>query len=504
MEVHMCAVAISPGVYSTEVDFSLYAPRLASTICAMVGSSSKGPTDERTLITDEGTLIETFGPPSTDHPSLYAAQQYLKSGRNLWFVRVANYDSTASGALKSGVNNAVSMQASSSGSWGDNLKVIVADSVGAGYQIRITYNNVVVEKKDGVLVGNANAGDQRYIETQFATSLYVVFNDSGTYTTLTPGTYSLAGGLDGSPASESDIIGTTVGNTSTGLQLFRNDEAVDINMILAPGRWERSIVNELADIAEARGDCMAIVDPPQGLTVQQVVDWHNGQLTGNPDYLTAAINSSYAALYWAWLQVYDSFNDQEVWTAPSGVAARIWAYSDGVSEPWFAPAGLVRGNPTNLLDLEHSPSQGERDYMYGYPGHNVNPFVNFVRDGITLWGQKTLQRAPTSLDRINVRRMLLYARKVIATAVRYLVFEPNDSITWLRFKQLVQPFLRNIATRRGISDFRVICDETTNTPYYIDQNVMRGNVLIKPTKAAEIIEIQYTLLPTGAVFEEFA
>ena len=139
-----------------------------------------------------------------------------------------------------------------------------------------------------------------------------------------------------------------------------------------------------------------------------------------------------------------------------------------------------------------------------YPGHNVNPFVNFVRDGITCWGQKTLQRAPTSLDRINVRRMLTYARKVIATAVRYLVFEPNDDITWLRFRQLVEPFLRDIASRRGISDFRVICDSTTNTPYYIDQNVMRGKVLIKPTKAAEIIEISYTLLPTGAVFEEFA
>jgi len=502
----MCAVAISPGVYSTEVDFSLYAPRLASTICAMVGSASKGPTDERTLITDEGTLIETFGPPSSDHPAIYAAQQYLKSGRNLWFVRVANYDTTAAGALRDGGDtaNAVTLQASSSGSWGNSLRVIVEASTGTGYRITITYNNVVVEKKDGVLVGSANAGDQRYIETQFATSLYVAFSDSGSYTTLKVGTYTMAGGTDGAPADDSDIIGTTVGNTSTGLQLFRDSEAVDINMILAPGRWEKTVVNELLDIAEFRGDCMAIVDPPQGLTVQQVVDWHNGQLTGNSAYLTAAINSSYAALYWAWLQIYDSFNDLEVWTAPSGVAARIWAYSDGVSEPWFAPAGLVRGNPTNLLDLEHSPSLGERDYMYGYPGHNVNPFVNFIRDGITLWGQKTLQRAPTSLDRINVRRMLLYARKVIATAVRYLVFEPNDSITWLRFKQLVQPFLRNIATRRGITDFRVICDETTNTPYYIDQNVMRGKVLIKPTKAAEIIEIQYTLLPTGAVFEEFA
>ena len=500
------AVAVSPGVYSKEVDFSLYAPRLASTICAMVGTASRGATDERTLITDGGTLIETFGPPSSDHPAIYAAQQYLKSGRNLWFVRVANYDATAQGALRDGGDtaNAVAVQAASSGGWANAVRVVVAASVGAGYDFTITVNGVTAERKNGVLIGSANENDQRYIETQFANSLYVVFTDTGSYTTLKVGTYALTGGDDGSSVTNGDIIGTTVGNTSTGLQLFRNDEIVDINMLLAPGRWERSIVNELAELAETRGDCMAIIDPPSGLTVQQVVDWHNGQLTGNPEYLTAAINTSYAALYWAWLQIYDSFNDLEVWTAPSGVAARIWAYSDSVSEPWFAPAGFVRGKPTNILDIEHSPSLGERDYMYGYPGHNVNPFVNFVRDGITCWGQKTLQRAPTSLDRINVRRMLTYARKVIATAVRYLVFEPNDDITWLRFRQLVEPFLRDIASRRGISDFRVICDSTTNTPYYIDQNVMRGKVLIKPTKAAEIIEISYTLLPTGAVFEEFA
>jgi len=500
----MCAVAVSPGVYTTEIDFSLYAPRLASTICAMVGSASRGPTDERMLITDEGTLTETFGPPSSDHPALYAAQQYLRSGRNLWFVRVSSYDAKASGAIRNVPNtaNAVDIEAASSGSWANNLKVVVAADVGSGYRVSVYYNNILVEKKNGVLVGAANVSSPNYIETQFANSLYVVFSDTGAYTTLKEGTSTLTGGLDGA-ADDSDIVGTTIGNTSTGMQLFRNDELVDVNMLLCPGRWEKSVIGAMIDLCESRADCMAIVDPPSGLTVQQVVDWHNGQLTGHADYLTAAPNSSYAALYWSYVQVYDSYNDQYVWIAPSGPAARTWAYNDSVSEPWFAPAGLIRGNRPGWLDLEHSPSLGERDYMYGYPGHNVNPFVNFVRDGITLWGQKTLQRAPTALDRINVRRMLLYARKVIATAVRYLVFEPNDSITWLRFRMLVEPFLRNIATRRGIYDFRVVCDATTNTPYYIDQNVMRGKLLIKPTKAAEIIEIEFTLLPTGAEFDEF-
>ena len=499
------SIAVSPGVYASILDYSNYIPRLASTICAMIGSASRGPTDERTLVTDVGSFTETFGPPSSDHPMMYAAQQYLASGRQLWIVRVANYDVTATGALRDGTNvaNAVAMSASSSGSWADDLSVVVAAATGTGYDISIRYQGVTVEVKRGVLIGTANSGSERYIETQFANSLYVAFSDNGGYTTLRAGTYTLTGGDDGAPADDSDIVGTTVGNTSTGMQLFANPEIVDVNMILAPGRWEKTVVNALLALAEARGDCMAIVDPPQGLTVQQVVDWHNGQLTGNADYLASAINTRYGALYWPWLQVYDSYNDQELYTAPSGVAARVWAYSDSVSEPWFAPAGLVRGHPLGVLDIEHSPTLGERDYMYGQPGNNVNPFVNFIHDGITCWGQKTLQRASTALDRINVMRMLLYARKVISTAVRYLVFEPNDPVTWLRFRQLVEPFLRNIATRRGLYDFRVVCDATTNTAYYIDQNTMRGKILLKPTKAAEIIDISFVLTPTGASFQAF-
>lgn len=499
------SVAVSPGVYSQIWDFSNYVPRLASTICAMVGSASRGATDERTLITDAGTLTETFGPPSSDHPAIYAAQQYLKSGRQLWFVRVANYDATATGAIRDSgdVANAVSISAASSGSWGDDVSVVVSAATGTGYDIQVKYNGVPVEIKRGVLVGTANASDQRYIETQFANSLYVAFTDSGTYTALDVGTYTLSGGDDGTSVSDSDIIGTTVGNTSTGLQLFTDQDSIDINMILAPGRWQKAVVNELLSIAEARGDTMAIVDPPQGLTVQQVVDWHNGSLTGNSDYLTAAINSWYGALYWAWLEIFDSYNDVDVFVPPSGVAARVWAYSDSVSEQWFAPAGLVRGHPQGILDLEHSPSLGERDYMYGQPGNNVNPFVNFTHDGITCWGQKTLQRASTALDRVNVARMVIYARKVISTAVRYLVFEPNDSITWLRYRQLVEPFLRNIASRRGLYDFRVICDSTTNTAYYIDQNVMRAKLLLKPVKSAEILEQDIILTPTGASFSDF-
>lgn len=471
----------------------------------MVSSASRGPTDTPTLITDEGTLHETFGIPSSNHYGIYAAEQYLREGRNLWFVRVGLYDVTASGAILGGdgVANAVTFVASSSGSWANTYRIIVEADLGSGYRISVYDGLVLKERKTGVLVGTVNAASDRYIETQFANSLYVTFTDGGAYTSLLASTNLFSGGDDGAPVDDSDIVGTTVGNTSTGLQCFANAETIDVNMIACPGWWQRSVVGAMITLCESRGDCIALIDPPYGLTVQQVVDWHNGDLAGNVDYLTAAPNSSYAAVYWPWIQVYDGFNDAYVWIPPSGTAARIYTHTDAVTEPWFAPAGLVRGNPAGLLDLEHSPTLGERDYMYGRPGHCVNPFVNFATDGITLWGQKTMQRAPTALDRVNVRRMLLYARKVIATATRYLVFEPNDWVTWRRFRMLVEPFLNNIMSRRGLYDFRVVCDETTNTPYYIDQNVMRGKILMQPTKAAEIIEIEFTLLPTGASFDEF-
>jgi phage tail sheath protein FI len=183
--------------------------------------------------------------------------------------------------------------------------------------------------------------------------------------------------------------------------------------------------------------------------------------------------------------------------------ARLAADTDQNDEVWFAFAGLLRGRLLGALDVEYSPVQGERDYMYS-GGNAVNPIVSFPVDGICLFGQRTLQRASTALDRINVRRMLLYARKVIASAVRYLVFEPNDLMTWIRFVDLVSPYLRSIKARRGLEDFRVVCDETTNTPDRINNNDMVGKLFLKPTKTAEMIELEFTLLPTGATFEEFS
>jgi len=246
---------------------------------------------------------------------------------------------------------------------------------------------------------------------------------------------------------------------------------------------------------------MALIDPPMELNVQEVVDWHNGDLEGG-DYPNQALSSSYAATYWPWMQYSDPFHGGRIWLPPSGEIAATYARNDRMAYPWFAPAGHQRGSLNKPLDIETSPNQGARDYMYG-DGDAVNPIVNFTQEGITVWGQRTLQRRPSALDRVNVRRLLLMMRKAIAASTKYLVFEPNDEFTWNEWTGMVEPYLENLQNSRALYDYRVQMDENTVTPQAIDQGRMPGRIIIKPTKAAEFITIDFILVRTGAEIEEY-
>jgi phage tail sheath protein FI len=272
---------------------------------------------------------------------------------------------------------------------------------------------------------------------------------------------------------------------------------------LESAEYAATVAVELLSVCQSRGDCLALIDPPYGYNTDEVIDWHNGDA---PYTDHAALNSSYGALYWPFHKVYDAYTDAEVWIPPSGPASAIIAFSDFIAETWSAPAGLQRGKAKNSIDIEMSPDLGDRELLLGLvAGSNqcVNPFVNFTQDGVVLWGQKTLQRATTALDRVNVRRLLLYVEKLIATVGRFLVFEPNDEKTWRRFISMADSVCAPIKARRGLYDFRIICDETTNTAEVIDQNKMVGKILIKPTKTAEVIVVDWTLLSTGSEFTEY-
>lgn len=331
----------------------------------------------------------------------------------------------------------------------------------------------------------------------------------------TTATYYLYGGFAAMNAGQSGVedelvaayVGTEAdpGDVSSGfdggptaLQTFANPDALDVNLLIIPGITTQAILTELLAVCEDRQDCMSILDTPQGLTHTEVVEWHNR--TGAYASTGFKPNSSFGALYWTWCSVYDPYNKKTITVPPTVVVPGQYAVNDRVAEPWFAPAGFQRGRLRSVLSVASKvPSRGALDNMYS-GGNVINPIIDFTQNGPHIWGQRTTQRRASALDRVNVRRMLLYAEKVIATTVKYIVFEPNDSATWNRFVSLVTPVLENIKDSRGLYDFKVICDEQTNPPDQIDQNVMRGVLLLKPTKTAEIIQIDFTLLSTGARF----
>jgi len=316
-----------------------------------------------------------------------------------------------------------------------------------------------------------------------------------------------------SDLTDGDIIGDfdRQTNTRTGIYAFMDPEQLDINLLAAPGFSAAAVAAALINVAEYRSDALALIDPPMGLSVQEVVDWHNGALAAGVTsdntpgdfvgYTTAALNSSYAAMWYPWGKLYDPRNNQYVWVPPSVGAVKAIAKTDNVADVGKAPAGYNRGDLKSWLDLEYSPNQGERDYLYGNQ-NAINPIVKRPKQGIVILGERTLYRLPTKLDRIHVRRMLLYIRKVIATAAVPLLFEPHDRQTWLRFKLLVIPYLDFEIQRRNLYRYEVVCDESTNTSYMIDTSTMVGNIYLWPESAVERLIINFVVSPTSISFDE--
>jgi phage tail sheath protein FI len=209
------------------------------------------------------------------------------------------------------------------------------------------------------------------------------------------------------------------------------------------------------------------------------------------------IDSNYTAMYYPWLRAVDQNTNKLIWVPPSVILPEIFAYSDNVSAEWFAPAGLNRGGIASAVGVKVRLTQGNRDTLYE---GRVNPIAQFPGQGICVWGQKTLQRRPSALDRVNVRRLLIAVKKFIASSARYLVFEQNVEATRNRFLNIVNPYLASVQERSGLYAFRVVMDDTNNTSDVIDRNILYGQLYLQPTKTAEFIILDFNVLPTGAVF----
>ena len=294
-------------------------------------------------------------------------------------------------------------------------------------------------------------------------------------------------GLDCTNASSKGTIGYI-----KALNAINNPDELDVNLIVAPGCTiadHSAVTNKMIEVAEDRGDCFTLLDPvSQGNTLGAAVS----------AIASAGLDTSYAGTYWPWLKILDTDKNKPVWVPPSVVMPRVFANSDNVAYEWFAPAGLNRGGISEAIDVEAKLQQSNRDDLYE---NRINPIASFPNQGIVAWGQKTLQAKPSALDRINVRRLLITLKKFIASSSRYLVFENNTTETRQRFLNIVSPYLETVKSRQGLYAYRVVMDESNNTPDVIDRNQMYGQIFIQPAKAAEFIVLDFNILPTGATFD---
>ena len=211
----------------------------------------------------------------------------------------------------------------------------------------------------------------------------------------------------------------------------------------------------------------------------------------------SGIDTNYAAVYYPWVKVLDTAQNKPVLVPPSVIVPGAIAASDAIAAEWFAPAGLNRGVLGNVIEAKIRLNQKERDKLYDA---KINPIATFPQTGVCIWGQKTLQERSTALDRINVRRLLIALKKFIASSSRYLVFEQNTNATRNRFLNIVNPYLESVQQRQGLYAFKVVMDDTNNTPAVIDRNQLVGQIYLQPTKTAEFIVLDFNILPTGATF----
>ena len=303
-------------------------------------------------------------------------------------------------------------------------------------------------------------------------------------------TTSLVNGTDTAP---------TIGNLQTAYDQFKNKDAIDVSLVLtgdANTTLQNYIVSTIANpdpLTDARRDCVVFVSPPSSAVINKT-----GQETSLITAWSGSLTqSSYVVADSGWKYQYDKYNNVYRWIPLNGDIAGLCVATDTAREPWYSPAGLNRGQIKNAIKIAWNPSKSERDTIYSA---GVNPIVSFPGQGVVLYGDKTLQNKPSAFDRINVRRLFITLERAISSAAKFSLFELNDEFTRAQFVSLVTPFLRDVQGRRGITDFKVVCDTTNNTPQVIDSNRFVGDIYIKPARSINYIQLNFVAVATGVDF----
>jgi len=559
------AFQLSPGVNVSEVDLTTIVPSVPTSIGAFAGIFQWGPIGEIVTVSDEVNLVERFFKPNTDNYEYwFSAANFLAYSNNLKVVRAASIATTRNAVsngsavliknddayednFSSGASTYGEFAARYAGALGNSLQVSLCDAntfTGWAYASQFTSTpgtstytsnaggandeiHIIVIDQDGQITGTQGSVLEKYAFVSKAsdakddsgnTNYYknVITNKSkyihwlshptanagASYANATStwgttatnksfsrlsanATISLIGGADGT---------VSTANVVTAYDEFDNADSVDISLVVS-GPADATVVTSLISMAETRKDCLVFVSPEKA----DCVDNAGSEVTDIKAYRDTLTSTSYAVLDSNWKYQYDKYNDVYRWVPLNGDIAGLCARTDLERDPWFSPGGLNRGIIKNAIKLAWNPTKTNRDDLYV---KGINPVVTFQGEGIVLFGDKTLLSKPSAFDRINVRRLFIVLEKALARAARFSLFEFNDQFTRAQFVALVEPFLRDVQGRRGIYDFRVVCDESNNTPEVVDRNEFVGDIYIKPARSINFIQLNFVAVRTGVSFDE--
>jgi phage tail sheath protein FI len=464
------------------------------------------------LIKNDDDWLENYSSGATTYGEF--AAKYAGAIGNTLKVSIADANTFSGWAYSSQFNGTpgTSTYTSNQGGANDEIHIVVVDEEG-----KFTGTSGTVLEKFGYVSKASDAkddtGNTNYYKNVIANkSKYIRWMSHPTANTIA--TYSNASSTWGNTASGISFTrlasavtlslgnGTAAGadgtivaaNTTAGYNLFSSSESTDISLIVT-GPGANTISSSLISLVETRKDCIVFFSPAKS----DVVDNAGSEAAACVTQAASIGNSSYAFMDCNWKYQYDKYNDVYRWVPLNGDIAGLCAKTDIEKDPWFSPGGLNRGQIRNVVKLAWNPSKTERDTLYV---KGVNPVVNFQGEGTVLFGDKTLLSKPSAFDRINVRRLFIVLEKSIARAARFSMFEFNDQFTRAQFIALVEPYLRDVQGRRGITDFRVVCDDTNNTGEVIDRNEFIGDIYIKPARSINFIQLNFVAVRTGVSFEE--
>ena len=549
---------LSPGVLVVEKDLTNVIPAVSTSAGAFVGCFQWGPVNEINTVGSEQQLVSLFNKPNgLTAASFFTATNFLSYSNNLKVVRVvgsAARNAVASGSAlliqnrfvwnqnyQAGQASVGSFAAKFPGTLGNSLTVNIADSAtfstwaykglfqsapgttawtaargGSNDEVHI-----VVVDSQGAWTGTAgtvletfaflskstdarsdNGSNINYRTAIANQSQYVWWMKypagmtnwgttavGTTFTSLGSVDVSvLAGGISSDDPSTASIQG--------GLDLFANADAVDISLVMVGEMPLVSAAYAINNVALVRKDCLVFVSPA-ATSVINVPGSEQANVIA--DKATIGVDTSYAVMDSGWKYQYDKYNDTFRWVPLNGDIAGLCARTDATNDAWWSPGGLTRGQIKGAVKLSWSPTKTQQDELYKV---GINPVISMVGSGTVLWGDKTLQSKPSAFDRINVRRLFIVLEKAIAIASKYELFEFNDAFTRAGFRAMVEPFLRDVQGRRGIYDFRVVCDETNNTAQVIDTNSFVADIYIKPARSINFIQLNFVAVRTGVKFEE--